>query len=343
MPTLRCVLLCVAVVLPAVPVLPAAAGQPPTPPGAGEVTWSVVPAAADGPDGRRVVDLEVGSGQRVTEHIAVTNHSPRPVVFALDANDGYLTGTGVFDMRSAEVVPVDGGSWITLPDAVTVEGGATTVVPVVVTAPATATPGDHPAGVTASLDTLSGQVKVRNRVGVRFNIRVTGDVTTALAVSDVQATYEQTWNPFAPGTVRLRHDVTNHGNVRVAAEIGVTSSTLFADTTWTDRGTARSREVLPGGTRRFETRDTRAWPFGRVTTTVTVTPGPADGRPDLPDATPVTVTVTTWALPVPQAALLALATLVVVAARFRTRTRRRRLEQLLARAREEGRAEAADA
>lgn len=336
MPTPGRLLLCVVAVLLAAPVLPASAGRPLTAPGAGEVSWSVVPASVNGPDGRRAVDLEIGAGRRVTEHIAVTNHSARPVAFVLDANDGYLTDKGVFDMRSAEVTPVDGGSWITVPDTVTVDGGATAVVPVVVTAPDHATPGDHPAGVTASLDTASGQVRVRNRVGVRFDIRVTGDLTAELAVTDVQATYEQTWNPFAAGTVHLRYDVANHGNVRVAPDIGVTSSTLFADTTWTDPGTARSREVLPGGTRRFDHRDTRAWPFGRITTTITVNPGP-----HLADAAPVTVTVTTWALPVGQVVLLVLVVSAVLAIRFRARARRRRFDRLLARARDEGRAEAA--
>ncbi|WP_033438762.1 DUF916 domain-containing protein [Saccharothrix sp. NRRL B-16314] len=333
MPVLGRLLLCVTAVLLAAPVLPATAGRPLTPPGAAEVSWSVVPAAANGPDGRRAVDLHVGPGQRVTEHIAVTNHSARPVAFVLDANDGYLTDKGVFDMRSAEVTPVDGGSWITVPDTVTVDGGATTVVPVIVTAPDHATPGDHPAGVTASLDTASGQVRVRNRVGVRFDIRVTGDLTAELAVTNVHAAYEQTWNPFAAGTVHLRYDVVNNGNVRVAPDIGVTSSTLFADTTWTDTGAARSREVLPGGTRRFDHRDTRAWPFGRITTTVTVNPGA--------DAAPVTVTVTTWALPVGQAVLLVLVVSALLAIRFRTRARRRRFDRLLAQARDEGRAEAA--
>ncbi|MGW4116931.1 DUF916 domain-containing protein [Actinosynnema sp. NPDC004786] len=336
----RRVLLCVAA---AAAVLcgpaPAASGQPPQ----GEVTWSVVPAKADGPDGRRVVDLELRGGERITEHVAVTNHSPRPVTFAIDANDGYLTDKGLFDMRAADVTPTDGGSWIDVPETVTVAGGATAVVPVAVAVPDHATPGDHPAGVTASLDTLSGQVRVRNRVGVRFNLRVTGDLKAALAVTDVHATYEGSWNPFAAGTVTVRYAVTNDGNVRAAADTGITTSSPFGSSTWTDGAAPRAREVLPGGMRQFEARVPGQWPFGRIGATVSVTPGAVDGAAAPPAAEPVTATVTTWALPIPQAVLSAVVVLVVLLLRVVRRRRRRRLETMLAEAKAAGRAEAARA
>ncbi len=110
---------------------------------------------------------------------------------------------------------------------------------------------------------------------------MTGEPAARLAVSDVEASYEQSWNPFAPGGLSLRYAVTNDGNTRAAADTRVTNSTPLADTEWTDPGTARSREVLPGGARRFDSR-TDAWPFGRVTTTITVTPGRLDGAPPCP-------------------------------------------------------------
>ncbi|QQQ73449.1 DUF916 domain-containing protein [Saccharothrix sp. 6-C] len=317
--------------------VPIASAQP----AQGEVTWSAVPANATGPDGRRVVNLELAGGETVTEHVAVTNHSARPVTFVVDANDGYLTDKGLFDMRAADVTPTDGGSWIDVPDTVTVPGGATTVVPVSVTAPEQATPGDHPAGVTASLDTLSGQVRVRNRVGVRFNIRVTGDLRAAFTVTDVHATYERSWNPFAAGTVIVRYTVANDGNVRAAADTAITTSNPFGDDTWTDPAAPRAREVLPGGRRQFETRLTDHWPLGRISTTVSVTPGAIDDTTAPPTAAPVTATVTTWAFPLPQALLPAFVALLWLAVRAIRRQRRRRLARMLAEAKAEGRAEAA--
>ncbi|WP_238011761.1 hypothetical protein KZZ52_13330 [Dactylosporangium sp. AC04546] len=319
-----------------VAVLAAAPAPAVAEPAKGDVTWSVVPANAAGPDSRRVIDLALGGGEKVTEHVAVTNHSGRPVVFTVDANDGYLTESGLFDMRAADVAPTDGGSWITVPDNVTVAGGATAVIPVVIAVPARATPGDHPAGVTASLDTAAGQVRVQNRVGVRINLRVTGALDARLAVADVHATYHRSWNPFAAGTLDVRYTVSNPGNVRAAANTRVTTAHLFGKHTWTDPSSARAREVFPGGTREFATRLTGRWPLGRISTTVTVSAA-ADGAAV---AAPAEVTVTGWALPIPQFLLALAVVLAVFAVRAWRRRRRAGLERLLAQARAEGRASA---
>ncbi|MFI7632512.1 hypothetical protein, partial [Microbispora rosea] len=53
-------------------------------PAGADTTWSVVPADANGPDGRSVIDIELPAGQQVTEHIAVVNRSTQPVDFAID-------------------------------------------------------------------------------------------------------------------------------------------------------------------------------------------------------------------------------------------------------------------
>ncbi|MFF5085052.1 hypothetical protein ACFY36_49110 [Actinoplanes sp. NPDC000266] len=277
-----------------------------------DVTWSVVPATAAGPDGRRVVDLEIGAGEKATEHIAVTNHTAKPVAFLVDANDGYLTASGLFDMRAADVRPVDGGSWITTAGTVTVAGGATVVVPVTVQAPAHATPGDHPAGVTASLTTGAGQVRVQNRVGVRFNIRVTGALVEKLAVTGATATYRPNWNPFRPGAVDVSYTVANQGNVRASAGFPIRAGGRTA----AQPGTARAREVLPGGSRDFTT-SLSVWPLGRITTEVGGT------------------TVTTWALPLPQGLLVLALLLGAYALRAARRRRQAHLQRLIAQVRAE--------
>lgn len=288
---------------------------------AADVTWSVVPANAIGPDGRRVVDLALGAGEKVTEHVAVTNHTAEPVEFLVDANDGYLTASGLFDMRAADVEPVDGGSWITTTDTVTVAGGATVVVPVTVEVPAGATPGDHPAGVTASLNTRSGLVRVQNRVGVRFNIRVTGAFVEKLVISGAAVRYRPSWNPFRPGSLEVSYQVGNAGNVRASADGGIRLSTLFGTTTWTDPGSARFREVPPGGTRVLSASVPDRWPLGRITAEVGGT------------------TVTTWAPPIPQTLLVLALILGAHVLRVVRRHRISRLEQLIAQAKAEARAE----
>ncbi|MDA0634349.1 hypothetical protein OUY22_13065 [Nonomuraea sp. MCN248] len=310
-----------------------------TPSGA-DTTWSVVPADADGPDGRSVIDLELAGGQQVVEHVAVINRSTEPVDFAIDANDGYLTSKGYFDMRPSDAEPADGGAWITVPERVTIAAGATSVVPVTVSIPRNATPGDHPAGVTASLETVSGQVRVQNRVGVRLNIRVTGDYVAKVAVTGVRAEYVGSWNPFAAGSVEVTYTVANEGNVRLVTDNQVLTSTLVGESDWNDPSAARARELMPGGSRTFTARVPGAWPLGPIGTTVMALPSPA-GEP-LPGAAAQrsAVGATVWALPWPQLGFLALLVLAFFAIRLNAARRRRRIEKLIALARQEASQEA---
>ncbi|WP_182907972.1 WxL protein peptidoglycan domain-containing protein [Microbispora sp. H13382] len=298
-------------------------------PSQADVTWSVVPADANGPDGRRVIDVELAGGQQTTEHIAVINRSTQQVDFAIDANDGYLTSKGYFDMRPSDVKPVDGGAWIEIPDKVTIAAGATAVVPVKVSIPQNATPGDHPAGVTASVDTVSGQVRVQNRVGVRLNIRVSGAYVAKVAVSDVKAHYTWSWNPFAAGSVEVTYTVANVGNVRLAPDSRILTSTFAGESGWDDTSDAKAREIMPGGSRTFTAHVTGAWPIGVINTTVMAIPSPA-GQP-LPGVTAERVSIDTsiWALPWPQLAVLALLVLLVLALRITGARRRKRIEKLI--------------
>lgn len=302
--------------------LPAVAQAPASSPGS--ITWSVGPANTSGPDGRRAIDLELAGGQKVTEHIAVTNHSTRAVLFDIDANDGYLTRNGLFDIQAADREPTDGGSWITVPEAINITGGATVVVPITISVPTLATPGDHPAGVTATLATTSGQVRVQNRVGVRINTRVTGAYLAKLAIADVRVSYDRSWNPFRPGSVDVRYTVTSNSNVRVATANTVEAAGPLGSRALPDNTSARTREILPGGTREFTARVTGQWPLWKIKTTISATPT-AIGD-ELTDLRPVTVTVTrwSWALPVAQLLLAVLLVLsILVAAAIRGRRGRR--------------------
>ncbi|MEU8280367.1 hypothetical protein AB0C08_39355, partial [Microbispora bryophytorum] len=283
----------------------------------------------DGPDGRSVIDIELPGGQQVTEHIAVINRSTQPVDFAIDANDGYLTAKGYFDMRPSDATPVDGGSWITVPDKVTIAAGATAVVPVTVAIPQNATPGDHPAGVTASLDTISGQVRVQNRVGVRLNIRVNGNYAAKVAVSDIHTTYTWSWNPFTPGTLDVTYTLANTGNVRLAPDSRIQTSTLAGQNNWDDTSAAKAREIMPGGKRTFTAHLTGTWPLGPIDTTIMAIPSPA-GKP-LPGVTAerIAIDTTLWAIPWPQLALLTLLLLTLLTIRITSTRRRKRIEKLL--------------
>lgn len=305
------------------------------------ITWSVTPATPDGPDDRRWVDLELDPGAAVTEHLAVTNFGDVPATFALKAADGYLTPNGRFNMLPSNEESTDAGTWIDVQETVEVPADETVVVPYTLTVPDNATPGDHPAGIAASVTSTQGgeggtNLGVESRVGFRITTRVTGEVQPALAVPDVSAAYTASWNPFAPGELRISYDVANEGNIRLGAQGDVSTSALFGLLTQ-DRAAEPLGEILPGGSLARTVDVDRVWPLGPVTTTVTVTPtAVGDDQIDTP-LEPVTVSVTSWAIPWPQLLLVAIVVVLVLGIRDERRRRRQRLEDMLAKARDEGR------
>jgi len=311
------------------------------------VTWGVKPADANGPDGRRGVDLVADPGTTVEEHIAVSNFGDVPATFSLKAADGYLTANGRFNMLSSDQESTDAGTWFTVQETVEVGPEETVVVPYTITVPENATPGDHPAGIAASVtSTGSGEggtsVGVESRVGFRVTTRVTGEMQPVLAVEDVKASYAPSWNPFAAGDLTVSYDVANTGNVRLGADGEVSTSALFG-LTGADRSAEPFDEVFPGGAQRSSVQIADVWPLGPVTTTITVTPTPVGDDEVGASLEPVTVTVTTWAVPWPQLLLVAIVVVLVVGVRDDRRRRRKRLDDLLAKARDEGRQQAVQA
>ncbi|MGW6228251.1 hypothetical protein ACWFQT_14140 [Cellulosimicrobium cellulans] len=331
--------------------MPAASSTPATVPGGlsldteDTITWSVTPADAGGADGRRWVDLTADPGQTVDEHLAVTNFGKVPATFALKSADGYLTANGRFNMLPSDQESTDAGTWFTVQETVEVGPDETVVVPYTITVPESATPGDHPAGIAASItstgtDAGGTNLGVESRVGFRVTTRVTGEVQPVLTVENVKASYSPSWNPFAAGDLTVSYDVANDGNVRLGAEGDVATSALFG-AVGDEVAAEPISELLPGGSLRSRVDVNDVWPLGPVSTTITVTPTPvADDQIDTP-LDPVTVTVTTWAVPWPQLLLVAIVVVLIVGVRDDRRRRRQRLEAMLARARDEGRRQAA--
>lgn len=309
-----------AVALATVPVAPVGAmAQEPTPPA---VTWAVQPANQDGPDGRRWIELTLDPGQVVTEHLAVRNFSDRPIVFSLQAADGYLTDRGRFNMLPSDRVSVDGGTWIALPDTVSVGAAEMAVVPFTITVPPDATPGDHPAGVAATVTSQDGTVAVESRVGFRVMMQVSGEITAALTIHDLSATYQHSWNPFAAGTMRISYTTGNGGNIAVTGIGQVTTTGPFG------LGERHVRtefdEVFPAGQQEVDTRVAGAWAWGPLRTSVEVTPALDEDGPAGVAVQPDTAMVTVWAVPWPQLALAAVLAAFVLGLRVAARRRRRR-------------------
>ncbi|WP_432993094.1 hypothetical protein [Dactylosporangium sp. CA-233914] len=322
----------------AVPLAPTAAGADPSPSPAGKLTWTVQPATESGPDGRRWVERTLDPGQVVTEHIAVRNLGKTPAVFALSAADGYLTDKGRFNMLPADQPSKDGGTWIAVEKQVTVGANETKVVPFTITVPRDAAPGDHPAGIAASVLSTNGTVQVDSRVGFRVMLRASGNVQATLAAHGLTARYERSWNPLRPGSVHVTYTLVNTGNVRVDARAGASVAELFGARR--RDGGVDAGELLPGGSRAADTRIRGVWGLGHVKTTVALTPSVLGEAGAGTRASPATAEVTAWIVPWPQLVLLVLLVALFFVLRTVRRARRRRLTRLLDEARREGRASA---
>ncbi|MEE6281928.1 WxL protein peptidoglycan domain-containing protein [Georgenia sp. MJ170] len=317
--------------------VPAAAETDPT------ITWAVSPAASDGPDDRAWMELTLDPGQSVTEHLAVTNLSEVEATFSLSAADGYFTSTGRFNMLPSSEPSTAAGTWIDVAESLTVEAGETEVVPFTIVVPSSATPGDHAAGIAASVftegeDEAGAAVGVESRVGFRVLTRVTGDLEPSVAVEDLDVSYRTSWNPFAPGRVTVEHEVVNDGNarIRVVGEIVVQDST--SPLLW-EAGAAEPPELLPGDARPVTAEVHGVWPLFRVGVDVVLRPemlGDEDGPQPVAE---IREHVTVWAVPWSQLVLLlALATAVVVVRRSR-RQREARLAAMIEAAKAEVRRE----
>ncbi|WP_260837467.1 DUF916 domain-containing protein [Microbacterium sp. SLBN-146] len=306
-----------------------------------EVRWSVVPADESGPDGRRAVEIDVDPGEVVEDHFAVRNIGKDEVVFSLTAADGFYNANGRFDILAADQESVAAGTWISVPETVTVPGGETVVVPFTITVPDRAEPGDHAAGITASVLSVKEaedgtSVGVESRIGFRVLTRVTGEITPSAALAAVSGDYDTSWNPLRPGRQTVTFDVVNEGNTRLLAEGTVSAG--GQSVAFPAEGES-AQELLPGDTRTISVEIDDVWPFFLVPTTVTLTPTVLTMTDATESLAPVSADVIVWAVPWPQLILLAGILLVVGAILWGRLRSRRRLTALIEGVREEARKE----
>jgi hypothetical protein len=324
-----------AVVAPFIVGVPAASAA-----SADDITWSVTPADESGADDRGVIQQELDPGASRADFLAVRNLSRTEVTFALSAADGYYTDNGRFNMLPSDKESVDAGLWIDLPDSVTVGPNGTVVVPFTTTVPEGALPGDHAAGIAASVsstgtDAGGSEVGVESRVGFRVMTRVTGDIVPSYSVSGVESRYDLSWNPFRPGSANTSFTVENTGN---ASLIVTGTTTIGTGAAVFPVDGAPRQELLPGESRSFTVAVADVWPTFFVSGSIDLTPTASDLGGDAVDVAPQSADASLWALPVPQLLVL-LGVLLIVAALF---WRRRRFTAALDRAREEGRLAASD-
>ncbi|WP_447648167.1 COG1470 family protein [Microbacterium forte] len=309
---------------------------------AGDVTWSVAPADEAGPDGRRWVEQELDPGESVEDHLAVRNLSATDIEFRLSAADGYFTEGGSFNMLPSDQESVDAGTWIEVQPSVLVPAGEVRVVPFSLHVPEGAVPGDHPAGIAASVlsqgQTADGTaVGLESRVGFRVMTRVTGELAPVLAIDAVDAHFDSGWNPFVPGRLSVSYSVENAGNLRM----GASSTVDFSGPLGWGQSTVGAESIADSfpGEARIITVETSAWPLMLLFGSVAVKAEPVDGIAASVPLPTQSVSYSVWAVPWPQIALALLLAFTIWAFMSDRRRRRRKLKNLLEQAREEGRSE----
>ena len=308
---------------------------------AAPVSWSVTPADASGPDGRFSVEHEIDPGASVDDFLAVRNLGAEEVTFALSAADGFYNDNGRFDMLPSGQQSVAAGTWISLPESVTVAPAGTVVVPFTVTVPENAEPGDHAAGIAASvMSTSSGDgaaVGVESRVGFRVMTRVTGELEPAFTVQHVGTDYRTSWHPLHSGDLTVSFDVVNEGNTRL--EVGGVVDIAGREVAFPP--TDRPQELLPGESHSFTVEVDQVWPLIAFPGEIAVSPGVTTAAGETTDVAPSSTSIFVWAVPWPQLLVLVGLALIIVALVWRRGHSKRRLDTLLAQAREAGRRDSA--
>lgn len=316
------------------------------PPGPNDIVWSVTPATAKGPDHRSHFSYnDIKTKGVLSDYIAISNFSTKPVTFHVYAEDGITTTDGTLGLQGVDKPVRDIGAWVRmLHDTVTVPARTELNEPFSVTVPANATPGDHVGGVIASITSTSAgsgaKVSQENRVAVALYLRVAGPLHPTLTVEGLTTTgYTGTLNPFGGGSTTVSYTVRNTGNVRLAGKQTVSVTGLFG-IPLASVHPKTLEDMLPGGSVHITAHVSGIFPLALVTAHAQVAPFEVPDSPHLKTA-PNTAEATEdiWAGPWPQLVLLAVLVGAFFLARFLLLRRKAQRSAALAAAVEQGRRE----
>lgn len=289
---------------------PSASGSPTD--GERELATFGLSAASDGvPDSRSYLSVTAAPGSVIYDSVAVLNQSNQPLELDVYAADAVNAADGSVGLPDRSSKPTDAGAWITV-GASTVNvpgqsaaGTGLVTVPITITIPLDAEPGDHLAGVVASLtargtadgDGQAATVNLEQRVGLRVYVQVAGDTAPGLAVEVLSATYHQSraLGLAGAGSATVRYTLTNTGNTRLDVLASTTVSGLFG--LLEEHVTADPiSELLPKASVTQTVEVPGVWPavLDHVTVSATVDAPTAGEDPGLGA---ISSTVALWAVP----------------------------------------------
>ncbi|HEY5230858.1 MAG TPA: DUF916 domain-containing protein, partial [Galbitalea sp.] len=208
--------------------------------------------SAAGDNSRSAFAYAVKPGVEIQDYVGVSNQGTKSTTFntyAADAINDFKTGA--FSLDAAGTKPTDLGSWIHLPEkTITIAPGKEARIPVTILVPSDATPGDHTAGIIASIirksTTANGKkIRVEERVAARVYLHVAGAVSAHVLASGLTSGFSPSLNPFAGGSSTVNYSVRNSGNLRVDVAQKITISGPFGIVLGHINGPS-IRNILPG-------------------------------------------------------------------------------------------------
>lgn len=286
-------------------------------------------------DGRPYFDYRASAGATVRDAVAVINYGTEPLKLRIYATDATQGEDGSFGLLASDDTPMDAGSWFKLEvppsGTITVPPRQGSVygrveVPLEVKIPADATPGDHVAGVIASLDSESKdkkgtRIKLEQRVAVRTYFRIDGPLEPRLEIAQLHTSYTANLNLSGRGTTTVTYQVRNTGNVRMDAAQIVDVSGWFEGSTI--ERPAPVQDLLPGSSLDVTHTFQDDFAIGQLDSLVSLIATPVDTA--IPaDRTPVQEHTTIWAWPWPLMLFIGAIVLLLALAGYVTWRRRRR-------------------
>ncbi|MFI2432086.1 WxL protein peptidoglycan domain-containing protein [Streptomyces sp. NPDC018693] len=241
-------------------------------------SWSVHPVSS-AVAARPYFHVSADPGQTIEDQVVVTNKTADPLTFRLYAADAYNTPRdGGFAVRAEEETMRGVGAWARpAKERITVPGHGSVTVPFTLEVPEDAEPGDHPGAIVALDERVSkgsGGVAlgIRQAVGARVYLQVSGPALPALSIEDVRISHDR---PLLPGlgdsTATIHYTLRNTGNITLDPEVELKAHGLFGRTLLARELTKIPAELLPGQKVRLSEpwRDAPNLDWGEVTLTAT--------------------------------------------------------------------------
>lgn len=269
-----------------------------------ELSWGTNPG---GEKARSSFSYDLDPGEHVEDSFEITNYGTEEISLKVYPADGATSSNGSLELSENTDAASAIGAWIKVAEPeVSLAPGEKTSVDFIVEIPQDTAPGDYLGGMVSSyMDSSAGTVAVDRRLATQLAVRVGGEGTVNLNVSDVSAHASIAWNPFAPVDAVVGATLANEGNLRARGSYTIAISGLFG---WGSTAqTFEVEELLPGANVAIEQKMPGLWPLLWQKVEVTMN---AEGIDSMPAGT-TTATGTFWSIP---AGWILLLTAVIAAA-----------------------------